>query len=393
MSNLRCPWAENHINVSTSGHISTCCLSVPVIDSSTNEIYNIRTHTLTQAFNSKEFESIRLNLRNGIRDQQCQQCWQVEDLGGRSIRQGGIDQLEDRNIHTANSTLIHLNLDLSNQCNLKCRTCGPTDSSAWVEEYKTIYLADTGNSAYKLFKHNIVSEQEFFKDIKENIIPNLMYLHFKGGEPFLIKQQWQIIDDIIELDYAKNLTVLYHTNGTIWNNDIENKLSKFGNVELALSIDDIEQRFEYIRHPAVWNTVRANIMAIKKWAAEFPENRQYGINCTVSIYNVFTIRDILEFCDQEAITIFLHPTMSPDHFSVVNLPQSAKLELLDVLNFSVNAQIDIELENLRSMVLDSKTDMSQWKHFVYTTELHDDYRTESWKMTFPRLLKAIQSYV
>lgn len=393
MSSLRCPWAENHINVSPSGNISMCCLAIPIIDKQLDQPYNIKTHNISRAFNSAEFETIRTNLRNGIEDKNCTQCWDVEKLNGRSIRHGGIDDHEDRNISPIDSKLLHMNLSLSNQCNLKCRTCGPSDSSAWIEEYKTIYVAKADKSVYKLFNKNIFLEQDFFKDLEENIIPTINHLHFMGGEPFLIKQQWQILDSIIKLGYNQSMTVSYHTNGTIWNDDIADTLSKFKNVEIALSIDDIGQRFEYIRHPAKWHSVKENLLAIKKWVNDEPESRSFGINCTVSIYNIFTIKEILDFCNNENIVIFLHPTGWPNHFSIFNLPDEIKSKLLECLNFKINDQINIEIANLISMISQSATDHTQWPIFLSTTDIHDSYRKEDWKHTFPELFEVVKSYV
>jgi sulfatase maturation enzyme AslB (radical SAM superfamily) len=389
-NSLRCPWAENHINVSTSGNISTCCLSVPVVDSKTNEPYNIRTHTISEAFSSNEFELIRSNLRNGIKDSQCDFCWNLEDLGSRSIRTEIIEEYERRTIPVIDSALLHMNLDLSNQCNLKCRTCGPSDSSAWVEEHKNVYFVEKENIKTK---NNIISEDTFFDDLEKNIIPTLIHLHFMGGEPFLIKQQWRLIDSIIQSGYNKNLMVSYHTNGTVWNNKISDSLTKFKKVQIALSIDDIEERFEYLRYPAKWSEVYQNLLSIKEWVTQDPEHREFIINCTVSIFNILTISDILEFCKKESIAIFLRPVTRPSHFSIVNIPDELKPFFIKFLSFTINDQIDFEVENLKFMLSSSTSNLEQWKNFLTVTELHDNYRKENWKQTFLDMYEVVKQYV
>ena len=389
---LKCPWADHHITVSSTGNISTCCMSVPVIDSGSGQPYNIKTHTISQAFNSKEFNSIRENLHNSIKDKNCDSCWREEAAGERSLRIETIDEYQDVFKSGKTTGLLTAQFDLSNQCNLKCRTCNPSDSSMWIREQYDLYEYNKGIPLIefqKTFNTTLHKEREFLEDLKDNVIPNLVVLRFQGGEPFLMKQQWNIVDSIIEMDLAKDIVLSYHTNGTIWNDTIAEKLAKFNEVNLCLSIDDVEGRFEYLRHPAQWHDVESNINTIIEWCAESSETRDMLINCVVTPYNLYTIHNLLDYFIARGIPIKLHPTDYPNHFSIANIPNSLKTIFLEQLRLRTFPQgYQDEVDNVVSVLM-KEDDPRTWELFLKTTMLHDTYRNESYETTFPDFFNII----
>lgn len=393
---IACPWADHHVTVSSTGNISTCCASVPVIDKGSGQPYNIKTHTISEAYNSEEFNSIRQNLHNGIKDKNCDYCWRLEDTNERSLRLDTIDAYREVYNSGKTSGLLTVQLDLSNQCNLKCRICNSSDSSMWIKEQYDLYERHTGISLInfqKTFNTTLHREREFLEDLKDNVIPNLVVLRFQGGEPFLMKQQWAIVDSVIELGLAKDILLSYHTNGTIWNADIAEKLSKFGEVNLCLSIDDIGDRFEYLRHPAKWTEVENNITSIIQWCAESSDNRDVLINCVVTPYNLYTIHELLDYFIVRDVPVKLHPTDFPNHFSISNIPTSLKNVFLEQLRSKTfPEQYQCEVDNVISMLLN--TDNTQaWELFLKTTAIHDTYRNEDYQKTFPEFFKIINSHV
>ncbi len=175
---LECPWAEHHITVSSTGTIATCCASVPVIDARTDQPYNIKTHTISESYNSKEFNDIRQNLRNGIQDKNCETCWQRENRGERSLRLESTGPDKYQQVFESGKTvgLITMQLDLSNQCNLKCRTCNPSDSSMWVNEYFDLYEQDNDINLIefqKKYNFTLHKEDVFFEDFKKKCTSNI----------------------------------------------------------------------------------------------------------------------------------------------------------------------------------------------------------------------------
>ena len=65
----------------------------------------------------------------------------------------------------------------------------------------------------------------------------------------------------VEKGYAKNIDIHYNTNGTqLPPQEIFDLWSYFKHVEVAFSIDDVGQAFEYQRHPAKWREVNQNLI-------------------------------------------------------------------------------------------------------------------------------------
>jgi len=393
---ITCPWADHHITVSSSGNISTCCMAVPVIDSRSGQPYNIKTHTISESYNSKEFNNIRQNLHNGIKDKNCDHCWHQEDLGERSLRLDTIDQYQEVLQSGKESGLLTVQLDLSNQCNLKCRTCNPADSSMWINEHYDLYEQHKGLDKLefqKTYNSTLHKEKEFFEDFKNNIIPSLVVLRFQGGEPFLMKQQWDIVDSIIDSGRAKDILIGYHTNATVWNTDIEDKLSNFKEVNLCLSIDDIGDKFEYLRHPAKWQHVENNLQNMMNWCSKNKDTRDILINCVVTPYNVLTIHNLMDYFVSKNIPIKLHPTSFPEHFSVSNIPEKIKYIFLEKLRSRTYSNgYQEEIENVIS-VLTRIGSYDLWRFFLRSTKIHDIYRNEKLEKTFPELTVALKKNV
>ena len=386
-SGLNCPWAEHHITVSSSGTISPCCFSIPVIDEATNSAYNIKTHTVSQAFNSAEFKQIRSNLNDGVQDSHCNTCWQLENNNERSLRQETIGEYDEVYQSGKTSGLLTLQLDLSNQCNLKCRTCSPSASSMWVKEHFDIYKTDSVVPIEFQKTHTyMLKDQIFINDLTDNVIANLAVLKFQGGEPLLMKQHWNILDTIIQQDRAKDLVVMYHTNGTVWDDRAEQVLSKFQEVILCLSIDDVGNRFEYIRHPGNWESVKSNVAKIQNWCNQSSDSRATSINCVVSPYNVLTINDMIEFCIDNNLPLQLHAAHTPEYFSLSTLPKYIKDRVLKKLQSKQYPELyQDEVDNIVNAINANSSSEERWKEFLQVTEQHDNYRGESFEKTFPEL--------
>jgi MoaA/NifB/PqqE/SkfB family radical SAM enzyme len=312
-------------------------------------------------------------------------------LGGKSIRTEEIDNESDA--YEDVSGLHNLSLDLSNQCNLKCRTCNPDDSSLWIKEHYDIYGSKTIKiqDYHKSYNNNLQHENNFYDDLKNNVLPLVEEIHFKGGEPMLLTRQWELVDHMIDTGIAPEKLLSYHTNATIWSEDIEEKLRNFRLTAIGCSIDDIGDRFEYLRHPAKWASVEDNIEKMQAWCDQ-KENRHMAINVVVSIYNVLTIADLVDYFYNKNITIYLHPTISPSHFSITNLPDRVKQEVKSKLSKrSWSDSYNREVENIVTMMLGKEQEPDQWQEFLEHTQRHDEYRNEDFKKTFPELWNNIKS--
>jgi sulfatase maturation enzyme AslB (radical SAM superfamily) len=144
-------------------------------------------------------------------------------------------------------------------CNLKCRICGSWSSSKWAQEeidYETAkgeIIPWQGNNYERADGLNAIHNS--LRSCKEDL-KYVEYFEFTGGEPFMIQDHFKILMHCVEKGYAKNIDIHYNTNGTqLPPQEIFDLWSYFKHVEIAFSIDDVGEPFEYQRHPANWREV------------------------------------------------------------------------------------------------------------------------------------------
>ena len=86
--------------------------------------------------------------------------------------------------------------------------------------------------------------------------------------------------------HAKDkITLCFQTNGT---QSVDKKyydtIEKFQLIKLHISLDGINERFEYLRWPATWNQVVDNINRLKE---SLPVNVMFLVEETTSIFNLY----------------------------------------------------------------------------------------------------------
>lgn len=135
MSNFFCPRPWTSTFVDSNGQQSICCrcsVSIP---------------TKTLDFNHEQVRKVRLQMLNNEVPESCSYCTNVEKSGATSLRKYTLEyeelkfeQAKAATDETGKTTLIPTNHDivLGNKCNLRCMTCTPTSSSAWVEDWDFI---------------------------------------------------------------------------------------------------------------------------------------------------------------------------------------------------------------------------------------------------------------
>jgi len=328
---------------------------------------NLNTHTITahEAFYSSEFENIRTNLKNGIKDPHCNKCWKLEEQGVESLRLQTIP-LGEFNIEeiTESPRIEEIFVGLGNQCNLKCRTCGPGESSVWVKE---IYESDG-------VKHPIYLEPDhsnFLKSFKKDVMPHLKEIQFTGGEPTLLKSTNKILE---LLDPSVHIGMV--TNGTI---RLPDTLDRFENVEIFVSIDAVGNKFNYIRHPGNWNQVYENLKSI---VSKF----DVIISCTVSVYNVFYIDEVEKLANELEVPFYAHILYDPNYLSVYVLPHEVRQEIIKKLSANPSIQKNKVIAHLNEQTY------FDWSTFILEVNKRDQLRGEDFKTTFPEFYDLLVKY-
>lgn len=300
------PWV--HLYANELGQVYPCCIAMqsgaPISDER-GEPYTI--HDLGKveaAWNSEAMRAIRRDMQTGVRPSICTGCWRVEDLGMLSYRRTANRDYHDRLVQigaslqpdgSAPANFPSVDIRLGNLCNLRCRMCSPVSSKALSGEWRQLY-AGTPNLEPMLTKLREVDwyrKPEFWQGL-EQLAPTIEVLNFAGGEPLLIREQFDFLARLVELGLAGRIALEYITNGTTLPERAFELWPHFRQVSLLVSLDGYGEVDEFIRHPTRWSTLDANLRRID---AEMPALglSEVRFNTTVQLYNVLRLDELFDY--------------------------------------------------------------------------------------------------
>ncbi len=235
--------------------------------------------TLEDAWNSDYMKEMRTDFLNNKQFKGCGECWRLQKMGLKSMRYDSY-QYNITPEQVANPVKpVRVEINASNVCNLRCRICSPTASSKWIVEGKKIYGWNE-KIHLNMNRQNLEQVMGWASHLEE--------ICFFGGEPLLSEENLQLLDYIIEHNFAGNISLLFNTNGTIFSDAIDSRLRKFKKVRFYFSIDDIGPRFEYQRSGARWSEVEENLKKVYALTkTEGWKNIDFKICCTVSSLNIY----------------------------------------------------------------------------------------------------------
>lgn len=302
-----------------SDHTTVCCRSVTPV-SYLNEFKNFAT--------DKNYNHIRNKMISGeILSDYCSNCYHLESRGIVSARiQETVEwanRLDLKNLDDLKKIKdpAYYEVRADNKCNLQCRTCRPADSHLIEKEYKKIGI--------HYFKDDLIKKNNTGFDIVN--FNHLKKLYIAGGEPTLIAEFYQFVDQCIEKKYT-DFEFLVNTNGTNLNNRFKKQLKHFSNFQFIFSIDGFDQLNHYIRWPSTWNNI------IDNWRYLTDHTHKVATNTTVSIYNIASLDRLFEFIDKEFPNTLVHCQLaqSPNCMSpmLYPYPNQALESLNKIKNFN-----------------------------------------------------------
>lgn len=260
-SNTICSLPFNSVSVDPTGRLRPCCnADSGVFPEDINVI------SVDRIINNPSIQGLRKSLLNNIKDPICSRCWKMESVGNQSFRNiangdqdHGLTSISpDSFTETIDySNIRYLDITLGNKCNLACRMCHPGSSSLVAKQY-----IDLGYSfdSPQLLEFDRSGKDKILELITKSV--NLSSIYLLGGEPLINEFHDEIIELLINLDKAKNITLHYSTN---LHTDVEKHLerwSKFKLVEISVSIDGTDEVYEYIRWPGSWKKVYGNLKKV-----------------------------------------------------------------------------------------------------------------------------------
>ncbi len=322
------PWIQLHAQ--TNGHVAPCCMADAWDGRETGNLNeNAR---LNEQWNSPKMKELRLNMLKGKESSICGNCYKYESFGKVSERNTynrdhfrHISRLliTDNTGHLKTDSIPLIDLRFNNKCNYKCRICNSEYSSLWYED-ELVVGNFYGNQPLKL--RSLTSlENELWKTLDEQLA-TVQRIHFAGGEPLYMDEHYRVLEKLLEFGNRKAI-LSYNTNFSTLkykNYNVTEIWGKFDNVDIWASLDGMGEKGDYQRKGQRWNKIEENIREIQKKCPHVI----FGINITVSIFNLF---DITEFYSYLVTNKFVKPDrvnlyllFGPECFSIAQLTPGLK---------------------------------------------------------------------
>lgn len=393
-NNTRCAAALSTLRIGTSGDYGLCCLmSTNALTGNDFQRFKMQQMSIADFWKSPERLSLLAALDAGIQHHACRVCWDIENSGGKSLRMRENKRLEEVKLdwYTMPNTI---DLNLSNTCNIKCRTCSVIASSAWTAEEKALPNQSNKDLSclMRILKERVRPLNDDLIKIRE-FMTDVTTINAYGGEPMLVKELWDLLAMFTD-EELKNMTLHMNTNGTVYDERKLSILKKFKFIDLNVSIDGIGPQFEYLRHPAKWSEVEENL---NKFLVVSAQNEWKIIVCvTISALNVYYLPEIMGYFESRDIPYYLNMIHDPSHLTFAMMAESGRKKinarLVKVLedNLTTNPFIVDQIKSIMSLLRTIEFSERDLAKFIENTTAHDNYRNESYEVTFPEFAELIK---
>ena len=363
------PWVG--LDVSPQGELKPCCKYQSTIARNIDDYKS-----------SGTLATIREQLLSGERPAGCSRCWIDEDSGLKSKRQLD-NEYVFKNIAPDLSSIKVLSLPFGNTCNLACRICNSYSSSKWSTEAKKIqhHFPDIPLISPAKFQHNPV----FIQAIKD-LTHNLIHVDIPGGEPFYADLEIHTdFLDHLSSHGPENITLHYTTNGTIFPDvSILDRWSKFKTVDIQLSIDGTENKFEYNRWPGKWKDTLGSIRLWKELADQ-RTNIKISISHTVSVFTIFDLPEFIQWCEDNGLEKpYLGLLTKPLHYSITILPEECKKYIEHKFYSYGNKELLPVINAMRA-----QDNSNQLDNFIKYVKILDRQRNQTFDSVFPELYQLL----
>ena len=377
-----------HLATHPIGTVTPCCITDMDNDMSTSKKDGLNMFLdkdpIEEIANSVNFKEVRRKMISGEFPSECKTCYFYEKNKIYSKRMESnlkfahlIDEAlenteEDGTLKSVNYKYIELRL--GTVCNLKCVTCNPFSSNRWNEDVDAFKDTEFEKNYFRCDIRTEWFRSQTFYDELLTKCDGLEEVWINGGEPTLIKEHAYFLEKLIEDGRAKNVNLHYSIN--MWS--IPDKFieiwKKFKHVRLHLSIDDIGERNDYIRHGSKWTSIMNSFDKILQYRDVF----KLEVCQTVSCLNVSNIDEFKKFFNQYNMVIAHNYVHHPSFLHVSILPTEMKQGILNnLVHLREDERLRLEAELLK------ETNEEEFEKFKSYINLLDKKRNNDIRIALP----------
>lgn len=293
------PWVNIHINSATV--IKPCC--------SWNENYQSIQNYLSG--NEHGLSKLKTQLATNNPSNYCKKCVERNWYSEFKDHKIQLNDIEDFSIKS-------IDVRWASTCQLSCMYCNENWSSTWARLVSN--------------KKNIPIQSNRIKDT-ETILElfskhNISRVSLLGGEPLLLRENLKLLDVI---PFDAGIEIFTSLNVDLDSNEIYKKLITRPNVNWYVSMENVNDKFEFVRRGAVWKTQVSNLIHLKN-----TNPKSVSLQSQYCAYSAFDLVDLYQF--------------SSDHNLFVNLTcENFSIQVLDVFSYPKDFKI-LALEEINKCI-------------------------------------------
>lgn len=366
-----CPMPFKGLMYNFDGKVKNCIRS-------SASIGNIQDNTIEEILLGEENLKTQADMLAGNPGDRCHPCYELEvgktDFNIVSDRLFYIKELKtiSPDTYQYNTHDLHaVDIRWSNQCNFACVYCFPDFSSKWASELKK-FVPKPDSEKLAKFKEYIFSHAA-----------QLKHVYMAGGEPLQMKQNEEFLDVLFDCNPDVNLRI--NTNLSKTDTKIFDKICKFENVHWTISVETMEQEFDYIRYGGSWKEFLENLKIVQQL------NHKVSFNMLHFLLNYMSLFDTVDFFKSLGFhnnSFIIGPLTIPLHLNIRHLPKDVLQCVLD--------KIETELAEADYLYKDSLINLQSYIQQPMVKNLPDCFkklaqmdkrRNLNSRQTFPALYK------
>lgn len=371
------------VRVSPEGYINPCCwmksTSFPTLKTTNTSIQ--------EYWNSKQIKKLRKQMFEDTLPKTCSRCYDSKnDIDYQRIKFYD-DVMKDvkQGLWVINQPMVirQMDINFSNKCNLKCRHCGPWNSTSWLKDYKKLdkklnlygdnYKVNLGNTSF-------IHDKEIFS--------NVVKINFKGGEPMMQDEMYTLLENLVNWDFAKNIELIYITNGTKPSEHLHKLWKQFKEVYVSFSFEATGDLFEYVRGGTAltWGNFNDNI----KMYTNLDCITRINFAHTLMNFTLFNLPNQIEWLydmkqkyniQYDNVISWKNTVSNPPYLAITVLPKDLKRKLIEQYSNSKYDSLKTLTNTLKKSLYKQNT--RYWNQFVLYTNSLDKIRNESLTSVVP----------
>jgi len=322
----------------------------------------------------------------------CGNCYLKESRGLQSQRQNWLNNMrklfEEGTYESAcnitNNQIYHLNLNLSNICNFKCRMCSPNYSNSLIPDFNHLHSIGSPVRYYRKNQNKQIIDVDYILEQYGSQLSQLNTIWVTGGEPLMDDRLFDFTRKLANYTDITKVKMFITTNGSKIDISKFDVFDKLDVININVSVDATGDLFSYMRSAGLfdWQQLENVITNLRDWQKneKHPHQVQLSYNASFQTYNSYNAVEFFSYFNnllRKLDWIEYRMLTNPDHLAVQHMPDHMKLrsakQLQDFLDTTDNNRNIRTIKNLLQS-LKTPRDLKQWKKFIQFTVDLDCYR-------------------